>query len=238
MAVVIWEVGGSIRDRFLNIQNKDKDFAVECGSYEEMRDHLLSAGFDIFLEKPEYLTIRGRFPNEKDPDGKLWVGDFVMCRKEGAYSDGRRPDEVQPGTILDDLARRDFTVNAMARNVVTGEVLDPHGGREHLAQRRLTCVGSAEERLSEDALRAVRAIRFRITKGFRWGPDVSEVLLEGDWLPDALESVSAERISDELTKCFRFSTLDTLKVLDVLPFEVVEAMFSRGLWLKPTLEKP
>lgn len=238
MAVEIWEVGGSIRDKFLGIANKDKDFAVECGSFEEMRDHLLSAGFDIFLEKPEFLTIRGRFPNEKDPDGKLWVGDFVMCRKEGAYSDGRRPDEVEPGTILDDLKRRDFTVNAMARNVLTGEILDPHWGRQHLERRILTCVGDAEDRLSEDALRAVRAIRFRITKGLRWSPDLSAAL-SATWLPDAMKSVSPERISDELRRCFAHDTPGTLEVLtNGINRPLRDALFANGLWLKPTLEKP
>ncbi len=102
--VKIYLVGGSIRDQLLGLKSKDLDYAVEAGSYEEMRDYIKENG-KIFLETPEYLTIRAHLKNGEP-------ADFVLCRKDGEYSDGRRPDKVTPGTLYDDLARRDFTVNA------------------------------------------------------------------------------------------------------------------------------
>ena len=109
----IYQVGGSLRDECLGRPCKDFDFSVEAPSYEAMREHLVQDGYTIFLEKPEYLTIRARFP-KGHPQERV-CADFVLCRKDGFYSDGRRPDTVEPGTIYDDLARRDFTMNAMAR---------------------------------------------------------------------------------------------------------------------------
>src|SRR5687768_11467708 len=106
-----FRVGGCVRDELLGIESKDIDFAVEADSFEAMRDAVHARCSKVFLETPEFLTIRGL-----DPD--IGAVDFVLCRKDGPTKDGRRPEFVEPGTILDDLARRDFTVNADRKSVV------------------------------------------------------------------------------------------------------------------------
>lgn len=250
--VTFYEVGGSVRDSILGIPNKDHDYAVECDSFATMEAYLEKHAFEIFLSKPEYLTIRARFPrypvniNWRDDKGRQLVGDFVLCRKDGAYSDSRRPDDVMPGTILDDLARRDFTCNAIARNVETGEVIDPHNGTADLQLRTLRCVGSAMERLKEDPLRALRAFRFAITKRMRFDEALSACLFSDSlWLAYGLASVSTERIREELERCFAADTITTFGLLAATNEHFRFALFGdydtdiRGgrVWLKPSLEK-
>lgn len=199
-----YKVGGCVRDEMLGVRSKDIDYAVEAESFEAMRDDLVIRGAQIFLEKPEYLTIRAMLGRE--------AADFVLCRKDGAYSDARRPDTVQPGTIYDDLARRDFTVNAMAEES-GGRILDPHGGQTDLRNRTLRCVGSAEIRMSEDALRLLRAIRFIITKELVADIELHNVLIDST-ICVKVGAVSTDRIRDELNKCFAADTFRTIRLLD------------------------
>lgn len=247
MSVKMFEVGGCVRDELLGVRSKDIDFAVEAESFAAMRAFLLSHGFTVFLETPEFLTIRARFPKrwdhgmprfgpfENPSEAAKVTADFVLCRKDGAYSDGRRPDTVEPGTILDDLARRDFTVNAIAKDP-DGVLIDPFGGVEDLRRGTLRAVGSAEARLREDSLRALRAVRFMVTKGFALDRELNAAL-HSAWLPELLENVSAERRREELDKAFRHDTLTTLTLLANLGPRFREAVFADGLRLKPTLEK-
>lgn len=232
MSIRIFEVGGSVRDKFLGLPNKDRDFAVEAPSWEAMREHVHGIASKVFLETPEHLTIRALVPVGKKAEAR----DFVLCRKDGAYSDGRRPDTVEPGTIFDDLARRDFTINAMAINTETGELLDPHGGRADAEARRLRCVGKAEDRFGEDALRILRAIRFRITKDLVIDADIALLMQDRSprW-PNHLKAVSIERIREELLKCFQHDTVLTLTVFQAINPLFTEVVFGGDLWLEPTL---
>lgn len=242
--IALYEVGGCVRDSLLGLNSKDIDFTVEAPSYDAMREFLQNAGFEIFLESPEYLTIRARFPKDiTDPaiptrfqgEKKLPTSDFVLARREGEYTDGRRPDEVFAGTIFDDLARRDFTVNAIARDK-DGNFLDPHNGRGDLALGVLRAVGNPEDRIREDALRSLRAIRFSITKNLTPTDDLNDVL-HSEWLPPLLASVSAERRREEMDKAFKADTIKTLDILYSLPAAFREAVFTDGLRLKPTMEQ-
>lgn len=231
MTVTIYEVGGSVRDRMLGEESKDKDFAVEAESFSAMTDYLKSEGFHIFLSTEEYLTVRARFP--KGHKFASQTADFVLCRKDGTYTDGRRPDFVEAGTILDDLARRDFTVNAMAVDP-KGNLIDPHNGNGDLAIMRLRTVGDPNERIAEDYLRALRAIRFAIVKGFTLDYNLIGAMLRPQ-TADGLKSVSVERIREEMYKAFKFNTLATIKFLNNFT-EIREVVFERGLWLEPTLK--
>ena len=223
-----YEVGGAVRDWVLELPTNDIDYAVEADSYEAMREAILERGGEIFLESPEYLTVRAKVPG-------IGPADVVLCRKDGAYSDCRHPDKVEPGTLLDDLARRDFTVNAMARDE-DGKLYDPHGGREDLEERTLSCVGDATTRFEEDALRMLRAIRFSVTKYMTLDGDIDKCLKDPR-LVKLLEHISVERTREELNKAFKFDTLGTLLLLDKYPL-VREALFVLGnLRLKGTLEK-
>jgi tRNA nucleotidyltransferase (CCA-adding enzyme) len=239
MAIRIFEVGGAVRDRFLGKENKDRDFAVEAPSWEAMRAHVHAIASKVFLETPEHFTIRALVPVGTDAKGKARseARDFVLCRKDGAYSDGRHPDTVEVGTIFDDLARRDFTVNAMAVDVDTGELLDPHGGRTDCEKSLLRCVGRAEDRFGEDSLRILRAIRFSITKGLSLDREIVEILeARTSFWPDKLKAVSIERIREELLKCFQHDTLLTLRAFQQINWMFAEVIFGGGdLWLEPTL---
>ncbi len=239
--IALYEVGGCVRDGLLGVESKDVDFTVEASSFDAMRDFLEKAGFEIFLESPEYLTIRARFPKNITHPAiptrfqgakQLPTSDFVLARREGVYTDGRRPDEVFAGTILDDLARRDFTVNAIARDK-DGNFLDPHNGRGDLALGILRAVGNPEDRIREDALRSLRALRFSITKNLTMTEDLGEVI-HSEWLPPLLASISMSRRQEEMKKMFKADTLRTLDVLADMPSSFRAAVFADGLWLEPT----
>jgi tRNA nucleotidyltransferase (CCA-adding enzyme) len=237
MSVTLFEVGGCVRDDLLGVRSKDIDFAVEAESFEAMREWMVNKGFTIFVETEQFFTIRAHFPKgweHAGMDTSRLTADFVLARKDGAYTDGRRPDSTAPGTIFDDLARRDFTVNAMARTP-EGDLLDPHGGQRDLENRLLACVGNAEDRFREDALRALRAIRFAVTKGFTLSAGITAALAS-DWLPPLLASVSKERQREEMRKAMHADTLATLDLLARFP-KVRDVVFSDGLWLEPTLSK-
>jgi tRNA nucleotidyltransferase (CCA-adding enzyme) len=237
----MFAVGGWVRDRIMGVESNDMDFTVVGGSFDDMRAHLLQEGFQIFLESPEYLTIRARFSNSSEwlqhvPGLKLPTADFVLARQEGAYSDGRRPDLVRPGTLLDDLKRRDFTVNAIAMNV-DGFYIDPFHGQRDIEHNLLTCVGHVDDRFTEDSLRALRAIRFHLTRGFSLGVTIREAL-QSDWVPPLLESVSVERKREEMLKCFKHDTLATMEFLSTKTSrEFRAAVFGDGLWLQPSLKQ-
>jgi tRNA nucleotidyltransferase/poly(A) polymerase len=216
----------------LGVKSKDVDFAVEAPSFQAMEDHIKKIGLRIFLSKPEFLTIRAGVPVGHPLSERCKDADFVLCRKDGPTLDGRRPQFVEPGTILDDLARRDFTVNAMARDVETGAIIDPHDGRTHLSLRRLSFVGNAMDRIREDGLRVLRALRFSITKGFDIDdPEVFSVEAAG-----MLHSVSVERVAQEVEKMLRHDTLATLKLLEAAP-HIRDVVFRMPkLWLAPSLK--
>ena len=99
-----YEVGGAVRDRIRGARSKDVDFAVEADSYQAMVDDIKNRGGFIFLESPQHLTVRARMP-------LIGPADFVLCRSDGRYIDGRHPETVTPGDIYDDLARRGRLVN-------------------------------------------------------------------------------------------------------------------------------
>lgn len=228
-------VGGVVRDEIMGLSSNDWDFSVEAESFDAMKADLEGQGFKIWLENPEFLTIRARGPKDWDFGGVALGGqtaDFVMARKDGAYTDGRRPDEVIAGTLHDDLSRRDFTCNAVAKDI-EGNLIDPFGGKQDIANGLIRCVGNAGDRFEEDALRILRAMRFSITKGFHMAESVEAAIRSNT---HRLETVSKERQREELTKMFRHDTVRSMKLFARFP-AVMDQVFDNGLWLKATLEK-
>lgn len=247
-------VGGAVRDHMLGVKPNDYDFTVVAGSYDEMYDWLVNElDVHIFVEKRGYVTIRGRFPSHHfigegvnrevgtptfagiDMSGK--AVDFVLARRDGAYSDGRHPDEVEVGSLYDDLARRDFTMNAMALTDA-GVLIDPFGGKRDLEWGELVAVGKATDRLTEDALRAVRAIRFAVTKNLTIHPELHAALSHAQVLYNLQHKIAEDRIRQELHKALKHDTLLTLKVLERYP--LVRAIVlgpNNNIWLKPTTEE-
>lgn len=224
MTIQIYKVGGAVRDQFLGVKNKDIDYAVEAPSYDAMRDYIAGNG-KIFLEKPEFFTIRAKVNGED--------ADFVLCRKEHGYTDGRRPDSVSIGDIYDDLSRRDFAMNAIAIRASDGEVIDPHNGVRDIEFGFIRCVGRAAHRFDEDSLRMIRAVRFAITKGFTLDAEI-QFALDDRGLLHKLENVSKERIREELNRCFKHDTLATLKMFEKFA-RLRDVVFSDpALWLEAT----
>jgi tRNA nucleotidyltransferase/poly(A) polymerase len=237
------EVGGAVRDKFLGVDSKDVDFvAVPTQKFDTADDafnalvaHLKKTGFKVFLETPQFFTVRAQVPvwafNLRE---RTTVADFVLARKDGPSSDGRRPDFVLPGTLMDDLTRRDFTVNAMA--MMNDELIDPFGGREDLDNRLIRFVGNPTDRIAEDGLRVMRALRFHITKGFNIEGQTWDAV-NSDFAAEMLNKVSVERIREELEKMFLANTVATMETLSDVRRKMKNAIFRDGLRLMPTLKK-
>jgi tRNA nucleotidyltransferase (CCA-adding enzyme) len=233
--VKIYLVGGAVREivRGFPEKVKDWDFAVEAKDYATMAAWIKYQGFEIFLETPQYFTIRARASNKfifagRDMSGRTF--DFTLCRSDGDYSDGRRPDSVKVGTLKQDLSRRDFTMNAMAMDS-GGKIIDPFDGQKDIKNKLIRLVGGTD-RLKEDSLRMLRAIRFAIQLDFEMDNDVYGFLLNSD-NAKLLKNVDQNRIRDELTKCFKIDTLETLWLLQTYP-DITNRIFQGDLWLMPT----
>ena len=238
MTIKLFEVGGSIRDELLGIDNPpDRDFCAESpDGFAALMVWATRNMKKVFLVTPEFLTIRGMMPNGTSID-------IVMCRKDGPSSNGRHPDHVIPGTLMDDLARRDFTVNAIAREVdpatlePIGDLIDPFNGRQHLDAGILRCVGMVSSRFEEDGLRVLRAARFSITKNLEPCHEIKVNLESGHWWAFVGESVSVERIREEINKMMKHSTVDTLRFFQNNCHSSAINVLFKNIWLKPTLER-
>ena len=237
-----FEVGGAVRDSLLGIPTKDIDFSVvaeeglfgtAAEAFTALEAHLSGSGFKIFESRPEFLTIRARVPEGHPLSARTTVADFVLARRDGPYSDGRRPDWVVPGTLKEDIFRRDMTVNALARDI-NGNLIDFVGGVSDLENRLLRFVGNPKNRIEEDGLRVARALRFHVTKGFTLTDETWEACTS-EFASEMLGKVSVERIREELNKMFRADTLNSLNLLTALPTHTREAIFRDGLRLDATL---
>ena len=224
----IFLVGGAVRDTFIGVPNKDKDFVMVAPSFAAMREAIVNMGGKIFLETPEFFTIRANVP-------ELGSADFVLARKDGAYKDSRHPETVEVGTIVDDLARRDFTMNAIAIDTEDEHnIIDPFNGLADIKDGLIRAVGNPRERFEEDALRMFRAVRFAITKNFRLHTETASAI--GRFTPRWFDAVSTERVREELLKMFVVDSFRAIKALHDFPvlWDVVQ---KRGIWFKPTVEK-
>ena len=185
-----WIVGGWVRDKLLMKKTKDLDIATTL---------LPSQVMEIFPRTipigEEYGTVIVRLEGGSD---KEW--EVTTLRKDGSYGDGRRPDKVSFGTnIIDDLARRDFTINAMAIDK-EDELIDLFGGEKDLHLNIIRAVGDANERIAEDGLRILRAFRYLDLEKNKLR--VLDYELESAIRKNVhmLEKVSKERITDEIRK--------------------------------------
>jgi tRNA nucleotidyltransferase/poly(A) polymerase len=240
MEIQLHEVGGKIRDEIMGLKSKDVDYTVVCDNvlnlsaeeaFKTIHNQLKDDGFEIFLVTPDCYTIRALFPKGHFYSG---VADFVMARKEIGYIENTRKPIVQPGTLFDDLERRDFTVNAIAK-MVDGTYYDPFNGIGDIENNILRTPLDPLVTFNDDPLRILRAIRFHITKGFDIHFDILDVMKNYDY-NEKFKVVSHERIRDELYKCFKFDTLKTIKFL--IQYEsLMEYCFKNGYWLKPTNEQ-
>lgn len=181
-----YAVGGCVRDSLLGLTPQDWDV---CTDATPARVIALFGEAHCIPTGVRHGTVTVRAAGE--------LIEVTTFRVEGAYSDGRHPDEVAfVGDVREDLARRDFTVNAMAYDEASG-LIDPFVGRADLARGVLRAVGDPQTRFEEDALRILRLFRFGARLGFAPEPRTLDAALA---LAGTLSRVSAERIWSELAK--------------------------------------
>lgn len=179
-------VGGCVRDFLMNRACSDTDIttnALPCDIKKVFKNH----GMIDIGEK--YGTIAVIIEKEQI--------EITTYRTDNDYCDSRHPTSVNfARSLSDDLCRRDFTVNAMAYNPLTG-IVDLYGGKDDIKNKTIRCVGDAKQRFSEDALRIMRAIRFASVLGFDIEQQTKSAIFE---CAHMLKNISAERLRDELCK--------------------------------------
>lgn len=179
-------VGGCIRDSILDRPVHDWDISTNATPQEVIA---------VFGEENTIPTGLQHGTVTVKKDGDLY--EVTTFRADGEYTDGRHPDTVVfLNTIEEDLARRDFTINAMAYNESRG-LVDPFGGCRDCQGQLIRAVGNPDDRFTEDALRILRAIRFSATLGFSIEADTKKAMSRH---LDKLQNISKERIGSELYK--------------------------------------
>lgn len=179
-----WAVGGCVRDALLGKQPHDWDFCT-AATPKQMRDCF--AGYQIVSVGERHGTLAVKVDHA--------FYEVTTYRTDGAYLDARHPETVQfVGDITQDLARRDFTINAMAWHPARG-LFDPFCGKKDLFAGVVCCVGQPRARFREDALRVLRALRFASVLGFSLQNDTKQaIFLE----KESLRQVARERIRQEM----------------------------------------
>jgi poly(A) polymerase len=217
----LYLVGGYVRDALLGRAHPDVDAATDAHP-REIKRLLRPHAAHLWTVGERFGTIGA------EVDG---YAVEVTTYRSDLYTEGSRHPEVRFGeTLGDDLARRDFTINAVAVDALTGEVLDPFGGRKDLESGVIRAVGDPLDRMRDDPLRMLRAVRFETTlskpeKPFALTPDLEQAIRENaHWL----ESISAERIREEFERILVSDNvalgLRTLVRLDLMPYIVPEFM--------------
>jgi tRNA nucleotidyltransferase (CCA-adding enzyme) len=235
MEVQLFRVGGCVRDHLLGIPCDDIDFvAVVEGSktidaaFAEMIRHVkwdLGLSVVSALVNREHVTIKALVPKGHALRSECGDVDVVLARIDGPSSDGRHPDWVKAGSLGDDQARRDLTINSICQDA-EGALIDPFDGQGDIRARIIRFVGDPMTRIREDGLRVLRALRFAITKGFA---------IEA---ADNLRGCSSERIQKELNKMLRHDHVATIQTLARFP-HVTATIFAReDCRLEATMKKP
>lgn len=179
-------VGGSLRDILMGREVHDFDVTSSAKPQEVMG---VFADFKVIPTGLKHGTVTVLIEGEPI--------EITTFRSESGYSDGRHPDSVSfAGSVIEDLGRRDFTMNAMAYRI-NGQLVDLFGGQEDIANKLVRTVGEASERFSEDGLRILRAIRFAAVFGFDVAVETRRAIHELGYM---IEKVSEERIASEFNK--------------------------------------
>jgi len=212
-------VGGCVRDLLLNREPADYDVATSATPHEVIRifpqTFAVGAQFGVVL-----VPVRRDNPEGERDNYAIEVATF---RSDGAYSDGRHPDEVQFSQDARlDVQRRDFTINGLLLDPDTREVLDYVDGREDLQRGVVRTIGQAHQRFAEDKLRMLRAVRFAARFGYSIDDQTFSAIRE---LAPQIHQVSRERVRDEILKMLTegharraFELLDQTNLLEqVLP---------------------
>ncbi|HEC94142.1 MAG TPA: HD domain-containing protein [Candidatus Kaiserbacteria bacterium] len=182
-------VGGCVRDLVIGRKPKDWDVTTNAKPDE------IQGMFEETFYTNEFGTVGVVLDTE---DKNLKIVEVTPYRTESAYSDKRRPDSVSfSESIEEDLARRDFTINAIAYDSSKGQIVDPYKGHDDLKRHVIRAVGIAQDRFEEDGLRLMRALRFVAELNFALDTETAEAIQKKSHV---LQHVSKERIRDELVR--------------------------------------
>ena len=186
----VYCVGGCVRNSILSREINDWDFTTNATPSD------IQKLFEHTVYENDYGTVGVVFDDAKQENERFI--EVTPYRKECGYSDNRRPDSVSFGCSLeDDLARRDFTINALAYNPITQELVDIYGGVGDLHKGVIRTVGVAKERFDEDALRMMRAVRIATQLGGTIDKQTQDAIQKN--APN-LSTIAEERIRDEVIK--------------------------------------
>jgi len=213
-------VGGCVRDLVMGKEPHDWDITTKARP-----DEIITLFEKTFYENT-YGTVTVVTEDAEEALRHIQITPF---REEGGYSDSRHPDTVTFGTSIEhDLGRRDFTMNAIAYRPETDVFIDPFGGLKDIKDNCIRAVGDPIERLEEDALRSIRAIRFAATLGFSLDEKTSSAIKK---MAKNIEKLSTERIRDEFEKIILspepqkgFLLAESLGVLHEIVPELEEAI--------------
>ncbi|MCK5672997.1 MAG: CCA tRNA nucleotidyltransferase, partial [Spirochaetales bacterium] len=178
-------VGGALRNHFAGMKATDFDFATDANPEDVQRifNQVIPTGI-------KHGTVTVIFKGHQF--------EVTTFRIEGNYSNSRHPDQISfSPSIFEDLKRRDFSINSIAMNLLTGEVLDPHNGIQDLKHKIIRAIGDPVERFTEDGLRLMRACRFTSQLNFKIEEKTFQAIKE---CKNNLKMVSSERIRDEILK--------------------------------------
>jgi tRNA nucleotidyltransferase (CCA-adding enzyme) len=213
-------VGGCVRDLLLGREPKDWDITTNA-----LPERIQEIFPESFYEN-EYGTVGVKTGSE---DERLSIVEVTPYRTESEYSDKRRPDKVEFGTsLLDDLARRDFTMNAIALDESKGHIVDPFDGQKDIKDNIVRAVGTASDRFNEDALRMLRAVRLVAELGFGIDGETAAAISDN---AKHLGHISRERVRDELIRILNSSQpMDGLVLAQKLGIlESISPELTRGI---------
>lgn len=205
--------GGCVRDMLFGVDPKDFDIVTSAkpDEIEDLLEHTIPVGKEFGV----ILAIKNGH--------KFEVATF---RSDSGYTDGRRPDAIEFTNAKEDAIRRDFTINAMFYDPTTDEIIDYVGGQKDMKEKLIRFIGDPEERIKEDHLRLLRAVRFKNNFGFQYEPKTYNAIKKHAHL---ITKISKERVRDELNKMIMganaergFEELFELGLLDHIMPEAVK----------------
>lgn len=209
--------GGCVRDILMGAEPKDYDIVTSAKPDEV--EKILPKTIAVGKEFGVIVAIEGKYQFE-----------IATFRSEGKYSDLRRPDKVFWSDAEHDAMRRDFTINGMFYSPVSGRVIDYVNGQEDLKNKTIRFIGNPDDRIKEDNLRILRAVRFKNTLGFSYEKRTYEAIKNN---ANCIESVSAERVRDEINKMLahrnRAEAIKDLEETGLLKYILPEISRLKGL---------
>lgn len=242
---------------------KDLDFSVPVGEYIKDYDDLIQFCYSIdndcdikFRDTPELREREKRFgrlivgfnTNKLGWSAEQWEKmhnnlpkklycDVLLSRNEGDYRDGRHPEYVKFCSLNEDLKRRDFTINSLAVDDRTGEVIDLFDGIRDIKNKTISTIRDEHDTFSEHIIRVLRALRFCVTRGCTLDNEIwTDLFINSkDYANLLKQDIFESSIREELNKMFKFNTPLSLSLIYSLPREIQNSLFNK-IWLKATVE--